>query len=1297
MKVVKESEHGLLLNYFGLQDRLYLAVTVMTFFGFDDPGAALKEQEMWPFVQGELGKDAILDGAMPKPKGEVIVWGRCFAPDGKPQAAMQVAFRLGPITKTLNVFGDRFWEKTGGVLVISRARPFIEMPLSYAWAFGGEGYAKNLVGKGYVREKLSTGSQVYPLPNIEDPKHLIGSPSDHPEPAGFGPLDPTWPQRAGKAGTYNNKWLAEHWPFYPDDMNWTYFNTAPEDQQIDAFFSGNERFTVSHMHKTRPLLEAHLPGLRHRAFVNQLKDAAKPSGEALFKEVKTHIDTIWLFPHAERGIAVSRGTVEVKDDEALDVAHLFVATEPLSEEPKTIEHYYEEFRRRLDRTLAPSMEGPMAEANKKLSEAAERLKDLPLQINDAVARGLGQAPRPVRTPAEVVAETVAVIDKQTAALHEGEKRILETKAKYGHMMKIDVSGFAKARDRLAKAKADLLTIPATVEKAYAQKAEYAKKMEEQVKKVFGKVDPSLLKKAGVNPDSVLDAFKEGPKNLWHEQGMRFVEKCRDQLENDPELFAVLSGLGVRRYTIKRSWLGINLEATRHSREAWGLKPDEKSGENPDDLVIPPGLIIPRFDGPTLDKIIVRPMADDSLPNPPPQRDGRPSPQAGEGERERGPCLGEASRWKDFAVDHSRDRLVEGSQETAMSLATGEGKPFIRVADELEAILLHQEIRDFCAVIAMKDPGTKPDKETAEFMKKAPRLLVVVYPNSSSQADRDIEPWRELYPRAEPLAIPTGKNLFEAKKAGCDIWQWVADALKPDLAPDPETKPKDVDLSVPGALAGLIPKLDVEGMVKKVRATLMSRMQPKLDLLEAKKKQGLDVLRKKLAEQGQDLDEVMKKPAPPIMKADNPYAEAKKECAKKFAELKAQLQKRNQYTPEVQQKLAEAEQSSQDILSQSAARYEQGMAKLEAVRAQAKAGPPEWAKKLMIDAGIDPNDPAPLKQMTREEVVERYQEGKSLARKNLAGVDLSMLDLRGINLTQANLQKTNLSECILDGADLTQAIAGEADFSKASLKEAKMTRGIFQKAKFVEAHLAHSDLTQAVMSEADFTSADLTEARLEKTLLEKAKLSKAKLPGVAASQAYFLSSDVSEADFSGADLDKAVFLKANIDKANFSGAAVRETIFIETKGDKVRFTGADMHNSRILNGSAMRESDFTNVKADTSSWMRSDLSGSDFRGSSLKRGLVEECNLSGSNLAGVTAAQARLTKSDMSDANMEKINLFLGSLRKSKLVRTNLQKANLYGAEFYRTGVGDTRFEGANLKMTKLHNRTDLLPGEGKGK
>ena len=90
MKVVKEMHHGLLLNYFGLKDKFYAVFTVMTFFRFDDPDHAMSEQEMWPFLQGKLGKDAIFDMAMPKPRREVLIRGRCFAQEGNPRPASQM-------------------------------------------------------------------------------------------------------------------------------------------------------------------------------------------------------------------------------------------------------------------------------------------------------------------------------------------------------------------------------------------------------------------------------------------------------------------------------------------------------------------------------------------------------------------------------------------------------------------------------------------------------------------------------------------------------------------------------------------------------------------------------------------------------------------------------------------------------------------------------------------------------------------------------------------------------------------------------------------------------------------------------------------------------------------------------------------------------------------------------------------------------------------------------------------------------------------------------------------------------
>ncbi|MDD3846835.1 MAG: DUF2169 domain-containing protein [Syntrophorhabdaceae bacterium] len=1268
MKVVKEFEHCLLLNYFGLNNKYYLAVTVMTYFDLKDPANPLKEQEMWPFVQGELGKDAILDMAMPKPKGEFLVRGRCFSPDGRPRGASRVTVRVGSVEKTLYVFGNRYWKKAAGMgFAISDPEPFTEMPVTYDRAFGGSGFERNPTGRGISPLVSSSGAKIHPLPNIEDPRHLIGSPSDRPDPAGFGPLDFSWPQRAKKLGTYDNKWFQESWPFYPDDMNWTYFNAAPEDQQTENFFEGNESFFISGMHPKKPVIESRLPGIRHRFFVNQLTDVNKPAGETVFKEVLTHVDTVWLFPHAERGIAVSRGTAEVKDDEALDVPHLYIVSEAMAREPGTIEKYYEEFKRRIDRAVTVDLAAQMEEMKEKLTQVADKLKDLPLEINDAIARNLGHAPKSVKTPAEVALQSVALIEKQRKLLLAGEKKILAVKAEYGHMMKMDTSGFTKAASQLDKSARKLAAIPGKIEAFKKEKAEYLGKMKEQFKKSLTPLELSKMEESGVDIDSLFAAYGGKPGDPWQEQGMRFIEECRDRLTQDPEIMSAFRGLGLRPYTLKRSWIGINREEVRLDRSTWGLKPPDKKADDPEALIVPAGLVIPRFEGAKLQRIALRPVLDNTGAFPVP----KDLPGA--------------------TLDGGKDVPVEGSEDFVMALGSGEKKPFVRVADELEAILLHQELGDFCAVVAMKDPSAKLDKDTGGALQTAPQFLVVSYPDTSGRAATDISEWRKLCPEAQHIELPRGKNLFEAKKGGVDIWQWIADALRPGVAPAPETKPKDVDVSEPGAVAALIPNIDVEALIKKVKDGITARIQPGLDTLASKKKEGMSLIGKELAKQGVSLDAVMKNPAALTPKGANPFTAATGKYAQKFAGLRQQLTSQGIMNGEVDKKLSEIEKMSQKILSDSANRFEEGKARLAAGKAKIEAGPPDWARKLLAKVGIDPDDPAPLKALTREDVVERHGKGLSLAGKNMAGVDLSGLDLTGADLKQANLQKTNLAGAILDGADLSRAIAGEADLSRASLRGATMVKGIFQKTKLPGASLSGADLTKAVMSEADLTGADLTGATIVKTLLEKAVMKNIRAAHASASQIYLLSADISGADFSGADLTKAVFLKTKIDGVNFSKSTVREANFLEAKGQNLNFSGADMHNSRILQGSVMTGSDFTSTKADRASWMKSDFSGSDFRGSTIERALLQECDLRGTNFSGVVAKQARLTKSDMSDSDLREINLFQGSLRKSKLVRTDLGRANLYGAEFYRTGVGDTRLDGANLKMTKLHKRADLLP------
>ena len=196
---------------------------------------------------GEPGASSIkydADLILTKVTTDILVTGHAHSPKGKPTDAMDVGFRVGPIAKTLRVIGDRVWQSSSP----SAPRPFVKMPIVYERAYGGTDRKsktpetdwewRNPVGTGFAVAKANVDG--VPLPNIEDPKHLIRSWNDRHAPAGFGPLAPHWQPRVALAGTYDETWMRDRQPLLPDDFQDRYFQCAPVDQQAPAFLRGGE-------------------------------------------------------------------------------------------------------------------------------------------------------------------------------------------------------------------------------------------------------------------------------------------------------------------------------------------------------------------------------------------------------------------------------------------------------------------------------------------------------------------------------------------------------------------------------------------------------------------------------------------------------------------------------------------------------------------------------------------------------------------------------------------------------------------------------------------------------------------------------------------------------------------------------------------------------------------------------------------------------------------------------------------------------------------------------------------------
>jgi hypothetical protein len=232
--------------------RELLVVVIKGSFVLPLPGEPVRlADEQMPLIMadtftGEPGFSAPVyevDFAPRKPACDVLLVGHARAPAGTQVTRLRAGLRVGPMQKVFDVVGDRVWQ--AGVAGFSASAPqhYTEMPVSYDRAFGGadryaedpkdhDAYPPNPVGRGWHRHLKNAWVDGQPLPNIEDPGRPVRAPDDRHPPIALGPLGRGWPQRARHAGTYDEQWLADVFPFLPKDFEERYYQAAPEDQQL---------------------------------------------------------------------------------------------------------------------------------------------------------------------------------------------------------------------------------------------------------------------------------------------------------------------------------------------------------------------------------------------------------------------------------------------------------------------------------------------------------------------------------------------------------------------------------------------------------------------------------------------------------------------------------------------------------------------------------------------------------------------------------------------------------------------------------------------------------------------------------------------------------------------------------------------------------------------------------------------------------------------------------------------------------------------------------------------------------
>ncbi len=230
-----------------------------------------------------------------KPRADVVVVGKAYAPPGGDADRLIARVRLGDFSKAVSITGDRLWMKNeAGRWGSSPPRPFSQMLLAPERSIRS---AENPVGLDPaglpVEGRLS-------LPNLEP---VAGSYS-----AIIGPVPPLAPSRRNLLNPQGVAWVsALEMGRAPgpvaDAMSFAFFNVAPADQQLAEITPGSA-IVLENLNPAHSMFTSRLP-----TTIPRVRGSDPASGRPI--EPQLRCDTVWIDGDREMAWLVFRGTVDL--------------------------------------------------------------------------------------------------------------------------------------------------------------------------------------------------------------------------------------------------------------------------------------------------------------------------------------------------------------------------------------------------------------------------------------------------------------------------------------------------------------------------------------------------------------------------------------------------------------------------------------------------------------------------------------------------------------------------------------------------------------------------------------------------------------------------------------------------------------------------------------------------------------------------------------------------------------------------------------------------------------------------
>ena len=263
-----------------------------------------------------------------KPRTDVTLLGSAYVPGGREARSLVVTFGVGGWRKSLTIVGNSSWVD-GLPDAVSEPEPFGRLSLRLENAYGGIKSPYNPWGKGFG-EPGDAQSAPLAACNIHPIDQRIRGRDAEIPPAGFGPLAEMTLPRSALRGTFDDLWLYKRHPLPPDDFKWEFYNAAPEDQQFFPYLRGDEPLHLENLHPDYPVFAGALPGFRPRVLLRRSGPQVPPR----IDEIKTVLDSVHVDADTMLVDLGWRACTAIADEEAAEVTHCYVVTEPVQAPPK---------------------------------------------------------------------------------------------------------------------------------------------------------------------------------------------------------------------------------------------------------------------------------------------------------------------------------------------------------------------------------------------------------------------------------------------------------------------------------------------------------------------------------------------------------------------------------------------------------------------------------------------------------------------------------------------------------------------------------------------------------------------------------------------------------------------------------------------------------------------------------------------------------------------------------------------------------------------------------------------------